>query len=249
VSIKELTFIGTCFAVSPVIIVTTAHTYVSRSDIVENFGVAAGVHHRELGVAPINDVVARSDSRRGTRAKRPRDVEQRCVGAVQVCEDGASVISLSAHTAGRKARSAEVLLLSRAAYLQASSSFDMLILWLDRPLPYSLPLRGYYPSLNAPIITAWYHCSFTEHPLMTTSGVVAAVSSAYCSASGCVTDKGSSGAPVLCAKSGRLLGMHLGSNVDEGGVRHTEFIPARTLVELIVAAGVQTRLQHYSVVS
>jgi hypothetical protein len=230
--ISSIIFYGSCIAVSPVVVITTAHHY-NPKDMVENFGVAAGLHHRQLAAQPVEGGVTERDQR-GTRGKREREVEQRAVGLVAAAQG---------HN-----RDAP-LLLSRAAYLQSSNTFDVLILWLDRPLPYWVPLRARFPVSPAPLITAWYHSSFAEHPLLTTSGVVKASSESHCSAQGCVTDMGSSGAPVLCAYSGELIGMHLGSNVCKDGVRQTEFVPARTLVDLMISAGVETRLPFYRTTS
>lgn len=151
--------------------------------------------------------------------------------------------SLDGSTPGQTSTSG-ITLLARATHVQKASRYDVLVVWLDRALPFHVPLRALHPQPGASVWTAWLsRLSYHSEPIILTPGTVSP-SHAFLDhrlrIKGATTDYGSSGAPVFCAYRGVLVGIHIGCHFDKK--EHVkEAVPASILVQILALAGVRTR--------
>lgn len=210
-------FLGTCVAVSPCLVLTAGHHFTKRDEVERFCVVATGRHLADDGECTIGVQSTATPEGENNRAMKKHRTES---------------------------KASSLIILAKASYIQKAQRDDVLIVWLDRIVPFHMPLRSHLPRPGTPIWTLWLRrnvysteCETQAPGVVMESGTAA---NHLCCARGSVTDYGSSGAPVVCGLRGDLVGIHVSSNYTRG-LHKTEFVPARTLVELLEAAGVDMR--------
>lgn len=116
---------------------------------------------------------------------------------------------------------------------------DVLVLWLNSPVVYFSPLRGYLPGLHARVATVWLSPKPPHDPIVS-PGVVVESNFNNCTVRGTVSTSGSSGAPVVDFFGENVVGLHLTSDTKDGS-RVSGFIPARKLISILAEMDVYHR--------
>jgi len=141
-------------------------------------------------------------------------------------------------TVMRPSRGRPPVRLAAAEYAAKDRPADLLVLWLDAPVPF-VPIRGYLPGEAAHVATVWLHRD-PPHEVIVSPGIVSNSAAQLCEVRGTVSTVGCSGAAVVNMTGTVIVGMHLSSNTKQG-VRVSEFAPARNLLATLSQLGISLR--------